>query len=230
MISVDYRMEEMNGLDVIKSIKELPLKKQPELMMITAFAGEIERGFSEDMKQVRVVAKPVTPIKLLEALNSILSSSSSASEQLTEEQLKSLFTTLGRKKIMLVEDNPINREVAISLLEFIDLEIFSAENGRVALEMATKEAFDLVLMDVQMPIMDGLEATRNIRKIEAWKEIPIIAMTAHAFEEDIENCMSAGMNDHVSKPVEPQKLYATLYKWLSSDRGETEIQFSPRPV
>lgn len=229
LISVDYRMTEMNGMTVLKTIKELPLKKQPNLMMVTAFGGEIEREFSEDMKHVRVLTKPVTPTKLLEALNTVLSGLPVSSEQLTEEQLKGLFATLGRKKIMLVEDNPINREVAISLLEFIDLEIFWAENGKVALEMAMKEPFDLVLMDVQMPVMDGLEATRNIRGIEGWKDVPIIAMTAHAFEEDIENCMLAGMNDHVSKPVEPQKLYATLYKWLSSENTDTEIQFSPDP-
>lgn len=226
LISVDYRMAEMNGLEVLKTIKELPLKKQPRLMVMTAYGSEIEKDLKADMGQVKILAKPVTTSKLIDVLKQTLSEDLIIPEQLTEEQLKNLFATLGRKKILLVEDNSINREVAISLLEFIDLEIQWAENGKIALDMAKKELFDLVLMDVQMPVMDGLEGTRSIRKLDNWQDVPIIAMTAHAFEEDIENCKLAGMNDHVSKPVEPQKLYTTLYKWLSSGKKGTEIQFA----
>lgn len=230
LVIVDYCMPEVNGITVIRTIKELPLEKQPDMIMITAFSHEIDREADEDMKHIYILPKPITPHKLTEALQHTLLKKSAQSGQLTEEQLKNYFATLGHKRVLLVEDNPINREVATQLLEFIDLEILTAENGKIAFEMAKNNEFDLVLMDVQMPIMDGIEATQLIRSLENWKATPIIAMTAHAFEEDIENCLIAGMNDHISKPVEPQKLYATLYKWLSVGNQDGEIEFSIKPV
>lgn len=229
LISTDYYMTEMNGLEILRTIKELPLKKYPRFMMMTAFDEELKKELREDLADVKILTKPIMPHKLLETLRRTFSEELMIPEQLTEEQLKNLFADLGRKRVLLVEDNSINREVAISLLEFIDLDIEWAENGKEALEMAEKSSFDLVLMDVQMPVMDGLEATKNIRKLENWRKVPIIAMTAHAFEEDIENCRLAGMNDHISKPVEPQKLYTTLYKWLFSGKQNPEIQFSAGP-
>ncbi len=120
----------------------------------------------------------------------------------------------GRARLLLAEDNPINREVALELLHSVGLAVDVAENGIEAIERARQHRYDLVLMDIQMPHLDGLDATRAIRALPGWQDVPILAMTANAFDEDRFTAKLAGMNDHVAKPVDPAKLFVTLLKWL----------------
>lgn len=120
-------------------------------------------------------------------------------------------------KILLVEDNQMNQELAVSLLNSVGLSAMIANNGKEALDMLKKDAFDLVLMDIQMPVMDGLTATREIRarEDEYFKKVPILAMSARAFQKDTEECLQAGMNAHIVKPIDPSILYEEMAKFLT---------------
>lgn len=214
LIVVDYKMPQMNGLEFIQHLKGMAFEKTPEIIVITAYGNEIEEESHQSLEGIQLLSKPITASKLLDALNTLIHNSHGISVDMSESDIQSKFEALGPKEILLVEDNPINREVTSQLLDFINLIIITAENGKEAVELASKRTFDLVLMDVQMPLMDGFEATKRIRKLPQWDRVPIVAMTAHAFKEDIEQCVVAGMNDHVSKPVVPNKLYNVLLKWL----------------
>ncbi len=135
---------------------------------------------------------------------------------LNESTIKETHYDFKNYSVLIVEDNTINQYVAKSVLEPTSINIDIAEDGIKAIAAAKQKQYDVILMDIQMPNMDGYEATRRIKALDSYQDIPIIAMTAHAMQEDIERCLAAGMSDHVSKPIDADNLYASLHKWLNT--------------
>ena len=133
-------------------------------------------------------------------------------------------------EILLVDDNTINQEVAREFLENVGVVVTIASNGQECLDALRQRNFDLVLMDIQMPVMDGLEATRRIRQNSQLKSIPIIAMTAHAMDGDREKSLAAGMNEHITKPIDQATLYQTLKKWIPDKPLATPTTLNKTPT
>jgi len=138
----------------------------------------------------------------------------SPAAQIPAKPVAELVGSRAGAKILLAEDNPVNREVALDLLQAIGLRVDIAEDGDQAVELARRNSYDLILMDMQMPKMDGIDATRMIRALPGLETLPVVAMTANVFDDDRQRCFDAGMNDFIPKPVDPARLHTTLLKWL----------------
>ena len=180
------------------------------LSSVGALADARQMGFAE------ALAKPVRQATLLRAILSALGSA----EERPAEAAPSFRALSERLRVLLAEDNRVNRLVAINMLKRFGCDVDAAETGREAVEAVAANEYDLVLMDVQMPEMDGFEATAEIRRREApGHRLPIIAMTAHAMTGDQERCLAAGMDDYVAKPVTREALVAKLERWIVERRG-----------
>jgi CheY-like chemotaxis protein len=163
-----------------------------------------------------MLAKPVTPSTLLDACLEVLlpMQPGSATDESDVAILARQRLSLAGARLLLVEDNPVNQELACELLRRSGIEVMVADNGVRALEMLERQAFDGVLMDCQMPELDGYEATRRLRQDARWAQLPVIAMTANAMAGDRQKVLEAGMNDHVAKPIRVDDMFATLARWV----------------
>ena len=173
---------------------------------------------AEENSFANILIKPVTASMLFDSAVEALGGSNSKTYEAASSPTIELERIRG-SRVLLVEDNELNREVALGLLEDAHLSIDTAENGRDAVEKVGEHNYDLVLMDMQMPVMDGLAATRAIRLKPQFQTLPIIAMTANVMESDREKCTEAGMNDHLAKPIDPEALFACLTTLDQTSRG-----------
>ena len=217
VVLVDWKMPGLDGIATLAALRRLLGAGMPRTILFTAFSDPGLRALAFDVGCHEVLDKPTSPSALLDTLVRLLRHSATAAVAPAPDEPGAYRQQLSHKhagqRVLLVEDNPVNREVATELLRRAQLDVETAEDGARAVELASTRAYDLILMDVQMPTVDGLEATRRIRKALG-PAIAIIAMTANAFDDDKVACIEAGMNDHVAKPVDPDRLYQVLLAWL----------------
>jgi CheY-like chemotaxis protein/HPt (histidine-containing phosphotransfer) domain-containing protein len=202
-------------------------------MMVTAFGREELLKASDEIKVDAVLAKPVTQSSLFNALIQLQNRDQSQALPVTDifAATRATLSSIRGARILLVEDNELNQQVAKEFLAKGFLTVTIANNGQEALEMVQQNEFDAVLMDLHMPVMDGFEATRRIRDLPTGKNLPIIAMTAAAMSQDREACTEAGMNDHVAKPVDPQELANALTRWIKPKPiAQTEMPSPDAPT
>lgn len=229
IVFLDWQMPVMDGLEVARRIKNLPLHHRPYHLMVTAYGREEVYKASETVDIADVLVKPVNASMLFDSVvrlfGSALPDNGSVVVDYCRDWLEQLQTIRGAR-LLLVEDNEVNQEVAIALLEEGGLTVDLAVNGRLAVEMVHRNPYDLVLMDMQMPEMDGIDATLKIRNDPQFDVLPIVAMTANVMQGDRDRCLAAGMNDHIAKPIEPDVLWQTLLKWIKPQ----ENPLPPEPL
>jgi CheY-like chemotaxis protein len=194
----------------------------PTIVMITAYGREEVIRQAEQVGLAAILIKPITPSILLETIMGVMGQKDqfrSVGQPEDEWKISTMEASQGAR-ILLVEDNEINQQFAQELLEGVGFEVIIANNGREAVNAVQADKFDAVLMDVQMPVMDGYQATSEIRKHERFRDLPIIAMTAHAMAGDREKSLAAGMNDHITKPINPDHLFSTLFEWIQHGKPD----------
>ncbi|MGB6006778.1 response regulator [Castellaniella sp.] len=224
LVLMDWRMPGMNGDEVAGRIQTDPaIAHQPKIVMVTAYGSEDVMRRAAQTGMDGFLIKPVSPSSLLDTMLSVLGRGRLMPDlyggQAAPDRLAG-DTGLAGARILLVEDNDINREFAVELLRGEGISVDEAVDGREAVDRVQRKHYDAVLMDIQMPVMDGLQAARRIRRLgqaaggARLAELPIIAMTALAMASDAQASQDAGMNDHVTKPIDPDHLLATLIRWV----------------
>lgn len=223
LVIMDWKMPEMDGIETsrrIKSHKNLP--DIPTIIMVTAYGREEVMQQADEIGLEGFLIKPVGQSVLFNTIMEVFGQEveKSSRDDYAQTNFADAIRQIRGARILLAEDNEINQQVAQELLESAGLRVTIANNGQEAVELAQAEQFDLVLMDIQMPVMDGLVAAKTLRAQEQFNDLPILAMTAHAMTSDREKSFESGMNDHVTKPIDPAELFSALLKWISpGERG-----------
>lgn len=219
LVLMDWRMPGMDGMEAMRRMHTASLMHTPSVIMVTAFGREEarEEAQRQGIQLPVVLTKPVTPSSLLEAIGGVLGRETQGDSRANERSRESVNTlsSLNGARLLLVEDNELNQELACELLESVGIHLCLARHGQEAIDILAEDGdFDGVLMDCQMPVMDGYTATQRIRQQQRFDDLPVIAMTANAMDGDRERALSSGMNDHISKPLDVDVMFATLAKWV----------------
>ena len=251
LLLLDWRMPGMSGLETVRAIEATvapgidatadvqPPSRPPLVLMVTAFARDELLRQLEGIQVDGILAKPVTPSGLFDVLTTLQqerggSSAKNLRANLDPVEIESGFAStrvtleaIRGARILLVEDNELNQQVAREFLAKGGLDVTVANDGQEALTLVETQTFDGILMDLHMPVMDGFEATRRIRKLACGASLPIIAMTAAAMSHDREASAAAGMDDHIAKPVDPHELALTLLRWVKSTKKAFRVEPAP---
>ena len=217
IVFLDWQMPPgIDGIETARRLSDMDLEARPHTIMVTGYGRE--EAFQEATRagiEVTLV-KPVNPSLLFDAaIRALGGEPAGAGEAAAERTVGEVdLSSIRGARILLAEDNLLNQQVAMEILSDVGFAVELAENGQIAVDMASAQPYDAVLMDMQMPVMDGEAATREIRKIERLASLPILAMTANAMAGDRERCLAAGMNDHVAKPIDPDGLFRVLLEWI----------------
>jgi len=223
LVLLDWAMPEMDGAETLRRVRrERAISPQPACVMLTALGG----GGLQDQdgmlpKGTGIVAKPVQPAPLFDSVLELFGKAAHppAHPDLLSVQVQALGRIRGAR-VLIAEDNPINQQVAREIMQQAGMLVQVADNGRQAVAAVEGGGrFDLVFMDLQMPVMDGYQATRLIRELKEAAGLPIVAMTAHAMAEERDRCLQAGMDDRVTKPIDTGELFAALIKWIPPGPG-----------
>ena len=224
MIFVDWHMPPgMNGIEFVKALKKLIISKKPPCVLVTGYAKDdvINDATIEGIEHV--IAKPINASLLFETILSIfnLQATEHHIQKTNSNPAKIDLNSLKGARILLAEDNLLNQQIATEILEDEGFIVEIANNGEEAVNMANQSQYDVVLMDMQMPVMDGLEATKIIRQKFSNNDLPILAMTANASDADRDKCLEAGMDAHITKPIDPNLLFSGLAKWIKGKNSNS---------
>ena len=227
LVLIDGRMPDMDGFVLSRRIRENPIFTGTIVLMLTSMELRSNAARYRGLDISTYLVKPVKYAELFDVICTVLGSAAEETEKKTAKV--SPFRSMNNQgmnrgvRILLAEDNEINQKMAVKLLETLGHTVAVAGNGKEAVKIIGQQEFDLVLMDVQMPIMDGISATRKIRRLKLQaRDIPIVAMTAHAMKQDREMCLEAGMDDYISKPIDPEKLREVIAKWSKKNGPAAE--------
>ncbi|WP_105170070.1 hybrid sensor histidine kinase/response regulator [Pseudoalteromonas sp. T1lg23B] len=214
LVFTDWSMPEVDGCQLASRIYDLNLQPKPKIILVTAHSRELDMDEALIRKLDGIISKPINASIVFDCVIDCFDIKGREAP-VVKRQLE--HVSFAGAKVLLVEDNVTNQEVATEMLKSLDLHVTIANHGQEALEMLERgEQFELVFMDMQMPVMDGLTATKKIRAQPQFANLPIVAMTANAMHEDIERCMAAGMNAHISKPINFNKMVSTIDAQINS--------------
>jgi PAS domain S-box-containing protein len=231
LVLIDWNLPDLNGIVVVEKMKQDPRLAKIPIILMSGFGGEVLKEKAAHLGVEAFILKPFKPSELLRRLTQVLSPDNKedrGAARRADSESKGMEDFSGHR-ILLVEDNLINQKVMQAMLGQTKLTLEIAGDGLEALEALKTSTYELILMDIQMPRMDGLEATRRIRQERAYKDLPIIALTAQAMKTDREQGLAAGMNDYILKPVDKAQLLTCLKKWLRS-RSQAASQEKTDPT